>query len=72
MWIIFSIISLVSIFFIVLFVLRMRTEALKASVNSNSCCFRIFACCVKYDKEAFMEEHRIGVLGQDEVYLSNL
>ena len=70
MWCIFFVILLISIFFMSLFIVRMRMEILKATVAKYPCFFKIFSCGRIKDRKYFMQEHKIGVLLADEVMLN--
>ena len=45
----------------------MRMEILKGTVAKHSFCFRIFSCGRIKNKEAFMNDHKIGQLLGDEI-----
>lgn len=68
---IFILILVASVQFITIFILRIRIEILKRTVEKSSLwnriIFRIFSCGRIKDKEAFMKEHKIGVLLADEM-----
>ena len=49
-----------SVQFIALFVFRMRLEMLKATVSNHSLCFRLLSCGRVKDRQAFIEEHKVG------------
>ena len=71
MWCILFLIIIASINFIGLFMIRMRMEVLKATVIRSNFFFKIFSCGRIKDKEAFIQEHKIGLLNQrDEVTLN--
>ena len=70
MWCIFFVILLISVFFMTLFIVRMRMEILKATVAKYPCFFKMFACGRIKDRKGFMAEHKIGVLLPDEVMLN--
>ena len=72
MWLIFILIALVSFQFMAIFLLRMRIELLKGTVQKHSFCFRLFSCGRIKDKEAFMNEYNIGALGPNEILLSTI
>ena len=69
-WCIFFLILLISVFFMALFVVRMRMEILKATVSKYPCFFKMFSCGRIKDRKVFMKEHQIGVLLPDEVMLN--
>ena len=54
MWCIFFLILVVSIFFMTLFIVRMRMEILKSTVSKFPCCFKMFSCGQFKDKKRFM------------------
>jgi len=65
-------IAIVSAQFVTLFVLRMRLEMMKATVEKHSCCFRILSCGRVRDKKAFMKEHKVNEINPHELTLSEL
>ena len=70
MWSILLLIIIASINFIGLFVIRMRLEIMKATVKRSNFLWKIFSCGRVRNKEAFIQEHKIGMMNiQDEVTL---
>ena len=66
-WSILTLIIAVSIQFITLFILRMRMEALKATVERHNCCFWMLSCGRIKNKDAFKKEHEVNQVGNDEM-----
>lgn len=62
MWCFFSLILIICIYFVVLFILNIRFEMMKATVKNNSICFRIFSCGRIKDKKVFIKENKVGEL----------
>ena len=61
MWCILFLIIIASVNFIGLFMFRMRVELMKATVQRSNCLFKLFSCGRIKDKEAFIQEHKIGL-----------
>ena len=57
MYMIFTLVILMSVLFIAVFIIRMRLEILKATVKNHSICFAIISCCSIKNKKAFVKLH---------------
>ena len=66
-WSILTLIIAVSIQFITLFILRIRLEALKATVERHGCCFWLLSCGRIKNKDAFKKENEVNQIGNDEM-----
>ena len=53
---------LVSVWFMAIFIFRMRLEMLKATVQRHSICFFILSCGRVKNKKAFIKEHKVDAL----------
>ena len=58
--------------FILLFIMRMRVEMMKGTVEKHSLCFRILSCCCVKDTKAFKDKHSVGKIGADEISIRTL
>ena len=69
-WLVFFLIFTCSMYFAALFATYVRLEMLKATVlRSNSCWFKVLSCGRIKDKEKFMNENNVNILGPNEVPL---
>ena len=71
-WVCFCLITVLSLQFVLIFILHMRLEMMKATVEQHSFWFRVVSCCRVSDKRKFIKDNKVGFLVEGEITLTEL